>query len=242
MMAATGIRGDIIDKLGLNGRRDIDRIAFILFGLVVGSFLSSTSLIEFLPGPDIVRFTASWVIAFIPYGFLTLGIAKPALLQKSLVKAFSVNPEYRERLARHEAGHFLVGYLCGMPIESYQADSVTNAVAFFPAFYSSDAMLRRIPEPELLRLAAVSLGGIVAECLRFGTSEGGYADLMQLNALLRCGEERLSDREQQDRVRFAAVMAHSYLKTHGDALDRLTAAVQRSASVTDCIRAIEDRA
>jgi hypothetical protein len=103
---------------------------------------------------------------------------------------------------RHEAGHFLVGYLCGMPVASVQADAVTNAVAFFSDIYDPAAaapLPRGIPEAQLVRLAAVSLGGVVAECARFGSSEGGYADLMQLNALLRCSEERLTDREQQVR-------------------------------------------
>jgi hypothetical protein len=85
---------------GLNGRRDIDRIAAILGGIIIGTMLTSTSLIQYLPGPDIVRFTASWVVAFVPYGFLTLGIAKPALLQRTLVRTFALSADYRERLVR----------------------------------------------------------------------------------------------------------------------------------------------
>jgi hypothetical protein len=100
MMVSTGLRGDIADKLGLNGRRDLDRIALILGGLVVGSFLSSTSLIQFLPGPDIVRFTASWVVAFTPYYFLTAGLIAPTFLQQSLIRVFRLNADYRERLVR----------------------------------------------------------------------------------------------------------------------------------------------
>jgi hypothetical protein len=78
-----------------------------------------------------------------------------------------------------------------MPVESYQADSVTNAVAFYPKAVGT---LRGIAEPELLRLAVVSLGGIVAECVLTGNSEGGYADLTQLNALLKRSDTKLSDR------------------------------------------------
>jgi hypothetical protein len=41
--------------------------------------------------------------------------------------------EFRDRLARHEAGHFLVGYCLGLPIEGYRAnDAILNAVQFFP--------------------------------------------------------------------------------------------------------------
>ena len=30
-----------------------------------------------------------------------------------------VNPEYRNRIARHEAAHFLVGYMLGVPVAGY---------------------------------------------------------------------------------------------------------------------------
>lgn len=32
---------------------------------------------------------------------------------------------------RHEAAHFLAGYLCGLPIKSYRADGGTTLVEFY---------------------------------------------------------------------------------------------------------------
>lgn len=32
---------------------------------------------------------------------------------------------------RHEAAHFLTGYLCGLPIKSYKADGGTTLVEFY---------------------------------------------------------------------------------------------------------------
>lgn len=235
MMINTGLRGDIIDKLGLNSRRDIDRIALILGGLIIGSFVSSTSVIQLLPGPEIVRFTLAWVLAFTPYYFLGLGIATPEFLQKSLVSVFRLNPKFKERLVRHEAGHFLAGYLCGMPIASYQTDAVTNAVQFF----DSGRRFGRIPEADLLRMCIVSLGGVIAEIQYCGHSEGGAADLAQLNSLLQLSEGKLTSREKQDRVRYGAVMAHTYLNTNKEAFNRLAGALGRGASVGECLREIE---
>ncbi|CAM9373366.1 unnamed protein product [Phaeothamnion confervicola] len=244
MKVATGLRGDIVDQLGLNGRRDVDRIAAILGGLVVGSFLGSSAVIQALPGPDIIRWTVSWSIAFLPYGFLSLGLAKPGLLQAAVVWLQRLDGDFRERLLRHEAGHFLMGHLCGLPVQEYQADAVTNAVQFYPLSDSSagGSLWRRrgLSHDDVTRLAIVSLGGIVAECAAYGNSEGGYADLSQLQEFVRMAEPPLTDREQQERVRFAAVMAHTYLKTHDAPFEALLAAFRRKASVAECMKALED--
>lgn len=39
--------------------------------------------------------------------------------------------DYEERRVRHEAAHFLSGYLCGLPIKSYKADGGTTLVEFY---------------------------------------------------------------------------------------------------------------
>ncbi|CAN0330974.1 unnamed protein product, partial [Hapterophycus canaliculatus] len=39
--------------------------------------------------------------------------------------------DYEERRVRHEAAHFLSGYLCGLPIKSYKADGGTTQVEFY---------------------------------------------------------------------------------------------------------------
>lgn len=39
--------------------------------------------------------------------------------------------DYEERRVRHEAAHFLAGYLCGLPIKSYRADGGTTLVEFY---------------------------------------------------------------------------------------------------------------
>jgi hypothetical protein len=69
------------------------------------------------------------------------------------------------------------------------------------------------------------------------TTNQQLTDTFQYDALIRMYD----DREQQDRVRFAAVMAYNYLNSHSAAADRLTAAMARQASVAECIRAIEQQ-
>ncbi len=47
---------------------------------------------------------------------LAVGSTAPGLLQVVIGKFSSVFPDYRERVLRHEAAHFLTGYLLGLPI------------------------------------------------------------------------------------------------------------------------------
>lgn len=43
----------------------------------------------------------------------------------------SSQENYEERRVRHEACHFLSGYLCGLPIKSYRAEGGTTLVEFY---------------------------------------------------------------------------------------------------------------
>ena len=62
----TRIDGDISEKLGIRGDRDVDRLGAALLGVVVASMLSSVAALEFLPGPGLFRFCVVWLLAFTP--------------------------------------------------------------------------------------------------------------------------------------------------------------------------------
>ena len=99
-----------------------------------------------------------------------------------------LSEEYRERLVRHEAGHLLVGYAMGLPVDAYRADDpVRNAVQFIDPRPPGAA--RGVPHEDVDRLCAVSLAGVVAEAMRFGDGVGGVADLAQLQGDSTRGRE-----------------------------------------------------
>jgi len=123
----------ILDLIELNGNKDADRVAVALFGVMVASVGSAIAVNQNLPGPEILRFALVWILSFAPLGFVGLGIATPEKLQTFLVSLQrQIFPVYRKRMVQHEAGHFLMGHLLGLPVKGYSANAVKNAVEFYP--------------------------------------------------------------------------------------------------------------
>mmetsp|Transcript_21656 Transcript_21656/g.31367 ORF Transcript_21656/g.31367 Transcript_21656/m.31367 type:complete len:540 (-) Transcript_21656:144-1763(-) len=133
---ATGIRNakfSIMELIELNGDKDADRASLALLCVFVGSTFSALVAEQSLPGPEILRFAVVWLFSFAPLIFVGYGIATPAELQTLLVSVQrNIFPTYRKRMVQHEAGHFLIGHLLGLPIKGYRANAVKNAVEFYP--------------------------------------------------------------------------------------------------------------
>jgi hypothetical protein len=122
----------ITEVIDLNGSRDIDRLSLGLFCVTIVSMFTALTINQSLPGPDIVRFALVWVVTFTPFIFIGYGIKEADKLQSILVDTIrKISPSYKKRMIQHEAGHFLMGYLLGWPIASYQTNSVKNAVEFY---------------------------------------------------------------------------------------------------------------
>jgi hypothetical protein len=130
----TRIAGDVRAKIGSGSKADIDRFAAGLGGVLLTSTLLALTAQASLPSSlGVVRFLVVLALCFAPYGFLILGLNLPQELNRGLVsiQRYFI-PTFRRRLLIHEAGHFLVGYLLGVPIADYSANSAVNAVQFFP--------------------------------------------------------------------------------------------------------------
>jgi hypothetical protein len=89
------------------------------------------------------------------------------------------------------------------------------------------------------QLAVVSVAGVCSEILAFGNAEGGFADLAQLRSLFNAAEPGLSEKEMENRIRFALGFGMGQLRRHLGALDALVEAMEGDKSVADCVVAIE---
>ncbi|MEM9138073.1 MAG: ATP-dependent Zn protease, partial [Cyanobacteria bacterium P01_F01_bin.42] len=121
-------------------------------------------------------------------GVLTLGTADLFGFQGKGTNIFvdwfaQRSPEYRDRIAHHEAGHFLVAHLLGIAVEGYTLTALealragysgVAGVQFEPVRFSADE-LDRVKD-----YCTISIAGRVAEKLKFDSVEGGLTDLAWL--------------------------------------------------------------
>lgn len=100
---------------------------------------------------------------------------------------------------------------------------------------------RGFDERTIDQLTVISVAGVCAEILAFGNAEGGVADLNQLRQIFAASarEETMSDREIDNRIRFALGYTLSQLRLNLGALDALAEVMDRNGSVAECVSAIE---
>ncbi|CAI5947278.1 unnamed protein product [Closterium sp. NIES-65] len=102
-----------------------------------------------------------------------------------------LKPTYRRRVALHEAGHFLVSYLVGIPprsftlssLDAYQRYGALNVQAgttFLDLDFQKQTRTRQIKSDMLDAVSCVALAGVCAEYLQFGVAEGGISDIQQV--------------------------------------------------------------
>ncbi|KAL4423202.1 hypothetical protein ABPG77_000335 [Micractinium sp. CCAP 211/92] len=159
-----------------------------------------------------------------------------------------VNGTYGRRVALHEAGHFLVAYMLGLLPKGYTLSSldlflrtrqlnVQAGCQFCDAAFQAEVASGRLTSGSLDTYACVALAGVATEWLRFGRAEGGLADVQQLDRLLAA--LRFTQAKADAEVRWAVLNVVSLLRSHEAAHDALAAAMQRGASVGECIAVIE---
>lgn len=153
--------------------------------------------------------------------------------------------EHRARVLRHEAGHFLVAHLSDIPVTGYTLNAWDAFRQQQPGFggvsFGSEELDRAIeqkslPAQLLDRYCLVLMGGIAAETLIYGASQGGADDRQKLRFLW--SQLQRPDAEAEQKQKWAAFQAKNLIKTHRSAYDALVSAMEQQATVADCRSAI----
>ncbi|UIE39025.1 ATP-dependent Zn protease [Leptodesmis sichuanensis] len=151
------------------------------------------------------------------------------------------SPEYRSRIVRHEAGHFLVAHHLGLPVTGYtlsaweafrQGQSGQGGVQVDAQALESELQQGKNLSPIVDRYCTVWMAGAAAEKLVYGAIQGGADDVQKVRSLL--SYLKLSPTERQQKERWATLRAKTLLQDHWATYEQLVAAMEQRASVVEC--------
>jgi len=235
------------ESLSVSAQQEITMEDFqqtTIFVVVTSTVLAIGSLALL---PENIGSTLCYFFAIIPLIFLGIGSTAPGIIAAAigLTKGTSIDKETKEdRICRHEAAHFLCGYVCGLPVIDYSiTDNGFPCVEFYPTNTAADGNdninTRELTSEEIATLSVVSMSGSVAEAITYDAAKGGENDLLQLNNYFRRCEEFLGAQKQQDLTRWGALVAFQILQGNKDVYENLITAFKERKSVNECIQIIE---
>eukprot|EP00568_Trieres_chinensis_P003173 CAMPEP_0183293104 /NCGR_PEP_ID=MMETSP0160_2-20130417/1921_1 /TAXON_ID=2839 ORGANISM="Odontella Sinensis, Strain Grunow 1884" /NCGR_SAMPLE_ID=MMETSP0160_2 /ASSEMBLY_ACC=CAM_ASM_000250 /LENGTH=422 /DNA_ID=CAMNT_0025454165 /DNA_START=121 /DNA_END=1389 /DNA_ORIENTATION=+ len=230
------------ETLGVSGEMDVslDDFKDATIAVTLGSTALAIGSLALLP--ENIGATLCYLFALVPVGFIAVGSSAPGIIAGAIAtfQGSADDQAAREdRICRHEAGHFLCGYLCGLPVKGYEiTDTGFPCVEFHPSGGGA-ATGREFTSQEIAALSTVAMSGSVAEVLALGQAKGGENDLLELNGLLRRSKDFVGAAKQQELTRWGALAAFNLIKANMDTYERLVQAFKEKKSVAECVAVIE---
>lgn len=157
--------------------------------------------------------------------------------------------EHRERVIRHEAGHFLVAQQLGFPVTDYslnaweafrKGNGGQGGVQFDASALEAEIQKGQLSEQMLDRLCMVWMAGIAAEQVEYGKVEGGEDDRFAMGQALTA--MKLAPNQIENKQRWATLQAKGVIEQNRAAYEALVQALTEKASVADCYQAIAQAA
>lgn len=159
-----------------------------------------------------------------------------------------LSEKYRNRVAQHEAGHFLIAYFLGVLPKSYTLSSldayfkedslnVQAGMTFADVDFQEEVKSGKLSSMTLNKYSCIALAGVATEYLLFGLAEGGLADIQQLDLLLK--SLNFTQMKADSQVRWAVLNTVTILRRHRNILPKLAFAMLSRKSISECIEVIE---
>jgi hypothetical protein len=217
----------------------LNLVAISVFVLTLSSLLGP--LFNFSPAvPAIATFTLLGIATLDSFSWQGKG---GTLLLDWLASA---SPQHRDRIVRHEAGHFLVAHLLGIPVAGYvlsaweafkQRESGQGGVSFDDQELALALEQGTLSAQLLDRYCTIWMAGVAAETLVYNSAQGGADDRSKLRAVLT--PLGFSGSAQKQKERWAALQANNLLQANWSAYEALVGAMQQRAELAECFRVIE---
>jgi len=232
-------------SLGIDGDKDVslDDFKDLTVQVVLGSTGLGIASLALLP--ENVGATFTYLFALIPILFIGIGSLAPGVIASGIVfsRGDSEDAEQqRERICRHEAGHFLCGYLCGLPVKNYEISSDTGVACV--EFHTTDAVNGKgeLSDADIAALSVVAMSGSVAEIMQYDKATGGENDLLELQNCFRKSKEFIGAAKQQDLTRWGALTSYGLINANKSKYDSLVKAFQEKKNLAECVSIIEGTA
>lgn len=153
---------------------------------------------------------------------------------------------HRDRVVRHEAGHFLVAHRLEVPVTGYALSAWDALKQGYPGFggvrFDTQTLETQLQQGTLSvqlvdRYCTIWMAGIAAETLVYGEAEGGGGDREQLRTVL--SQLGLPAAMILQKERWALLQAKTLLQEHWSTYEVLVTAMTQRASVAEAVVAIE---
>lgn len=228
--------------LGIEGNVDVslDDIKYATLAVTLGCSALGIAALALLP--ENIGATICYLVALIPVAFLGIGSTAPGLIADgiaSLKGTADDDVKKEDRVCRHEAGHFLVGYLCGLPVKSYSITDIGYPCVEFHPTSDGPATGRELSAEEVAGLSVIAMSGSVAEILSFENAKGGENDFLELENIFKRSKEFISSEKRQELTRWGALTAYNLINGNRDKYEKLVDAFRQKKSVAECVAAIE---
>ncbi|NET02657.1 MAG: ATP-dependent Zn protease [Sphaerospermopsis sp. SIO1G2] len=156
-----------------------------------------------------------------------------------------LSPQYKERIIHHEAGHFLVAHLLGIPVNGYtlsaweawrKGQPGQGGVVLEDEEIAKQLERGKIGVSMIERYCNIWMAGIAAEMLVFQSAEGGSDDKARLNQFLTAlgFDEKNFDQKQ----RFHLLQAKNLIQTNWEIYQNLVDAMRQGIDVEECKKMI----
>ena len=212
--------------------------AAFLFSVVSSTSIIATILGATLPGDW--GFFSSYLTGGIAIVVLAIGSTNPGILQFAIDSFSKVFPDYRKRVVIHEAAHFLLAHLLGVPVVGYSLMLGKEHTDLAEAALQRRLIEKQLDEQEVNRLGIIAMAGATAEAMNFPEVMGQNADMLDLQRIMMRSSTKLGNQQQQNLTRWASYQAASLLRKYKAEYEALVQCMESAGSVKDCIVAIEN--
>ena len=206
------------------------------------SVVASTSIAAVLLGqlPGDWGFFSSYLCGGISFVVLGIGSVNPGILQFAIDTFSQVFPDYKERVLRHEAAHFLTAYLLGVPVAGYSLIVGKEHTDLAEAALQRRLIEKQLDDKEVDKLSVIAMAGATAEAMYYEEVMGQNADMFDLQRIMNRSGTKLGNPQQQNQTRWACYQAATLMRAYSKEYEVLQECMAKNEPVEKCIQAIEN--